>query len=93
MLVDEKGNETYIVQEVESNNEKEYAMVTLSTGLMGRESDKNHNEKEVWIADSGASSHMCSSHVGLTDLVPYTGSVIIRDRRELKITHQGTLRL
>ena len=63
-------------------NEK--ALVTKEMGL-------GHLGENIFIGDSAATSHMTSRKVGVYDLVPINGSVMIGNGKSISCTHKGKL--
>ena len=56
--------------------------------------DRKNNTKmtdDIWICDSGATSHMMYDATNMKDLKTFNGEVTIGDGNSLKITHVGTL--
>ena len=64
--------------------ENEKALVTKEMGL-------GHLGKNIFIGDSAATSHMTSRKVGVYDLVPINGSVMIGNGKSISCTHKGKL--
>ena len=64
------------------DNEK--ALVTKVMGL-------GYLEKNLLIDDSAATSHMTSRKLGVYDLVPINGSVMIGNGKTISCTHKGKL--
>ena len=64
--------------------ENEKALVTKEMGL-------RHLGKNIFIGDSAATSHMTSRKVGVYDLVPINGSVMIGNGKSISCTHKGKL--
>ena len=64
--------------------ENEKALVTKEMGL-------GHLGKNIFIGDSAATSHMTSRNVGVYDLVPINGSVMIGNGKSFSCTHKGKL--
>ena len=64
--------------------ENEKALVTKETGLV-------FLEKNIFIGDSAATSHMTSRKLGVYDLVPMNGSVMIGNGKIISCTHKGKL--
>ena len=64
--------------------ENEKALVTKEMGL-------GFLEKNIFIGDSAASSHMTSRKLGVYDLVPINGSVMIGNGKSISCTHKGKL--
>ena len=48
-------------------------------------------EKNIFIGNSAATSHMTSGKVGVYDLVPINGSVMIGNEKSISCTHKGKL--
>ena len=48
-------------------------------------------EKNIFIGDSAAISHMTSRKFGVYDLVPINGSVMIGNGKSISCTHKGKL--
>ena len=48
-------------------------------------------EKNIFIGDSAATSHMTSRKLGVYDLVPINGSVMIGNGKSISCTHKGKL--
>ena len=64
--------------------ENEKALVMKEMGL-------GHLEKNIFIGDSAATSHMTSRKVDVYDLVPINGSVMIGNGKSISCTHKGKL--
>ena len=50
-----------------------------------------HLRKNIFIGDFAATSHMTSRKVGVYDLVPIKGSVMIGNGKSISCTHKGRL--
>ena len=64
--------------------ENEKALVTKDMGL-------GYLRKNIFIGDSAATSHMTSRKLGVYDLVPINGSVMIGNGKSISCTHKGKL--
>ena len=64
--------------------ENEKALVTKEMGL-------GFLERSIFIDDSAATSHMTSRKLGVYDLVPIKGSVMIGNEKSISCTHKGKL--
>ena len=64
--------------------ENEKALVTKETGL-------SNLGKNIFIGDSAATSHMTSNKMGVYNLVPIKGSVMIGNGKSISCTHKGKL--
>ena len=64
--------------------ENEKALVTKEMGL-------GFLEKNIFIGDSGATSHMTNRKLGVYDLVPINGSVMIGNGKSISCTHRGKM--
>ena len=64
--------------------ENEKALVRKEMGL-------GYLEKNIFIGDSAATSHMTSRKLGVYDLVPINGSVMIGNEKSISCTHKGKL--
>ena len=62
--------------------ENEKALVTKEMGL-------GYLEKKIFIGDSVATSHMTSRNLGVYDLVPINGSVMIGNGKSISCTQKG----
>ena len=62
--------------------ENEKALVTKEMGL-------GYLRKNIFIGDSAATSHMMSRKLGVHDLVPINGSVMIGNGKSISCTHKG----
>ena len=51
----------------------------------------SHLGKNIFIGDSAATSHMTSSKMGVYNLVPINGSVMIGNGKSISCTHKGKL--
>ena len=51
----------------------------------------SHLGKNIFIGDSAATSHMTSSKMGVYNLVPINGSVMIGNGKNISCTHKGKL--
>ena len=63
-------------------NEKVLVMKEMGLGNLG---------KNIFIGDSAATSHMKSRKLGVYDLVPINGSVMIGNGKSISCTHKGKL--
>ena len=61
-------------------NEKALVMKEMGLGYLG---------KNIFIGDSAATSHMTSRKLGVYDLVPINGSVMIGNWKSISCTHKG----
>ena len=59
--------------------------------LVMNEMELSHLGKNIFICDSAATSHVTSSKMGVYNLVPIDGSVIIGNRKSIRCTHKGKL--
>ena len=66
------------------NGENEKALVMKEMELL-------HLGKNIFIGDSAATSHMTSNKMGVYDLVPIKGSVMIGNGKGISCTHRGKL--
>ena len=48
-------------------------------------------EKNIFIGDSAATSHMTNRKLGVYDLVPINGSVMIGNGKSISCTHKGKM--
>ena len=64
--------------------EKEKALVTQEMELL-------HLGKNIFIGDSAATSHMTSNKMGVYNLTPIKGSVMIGNGKSISCTHKGKL--
>ena len=64
--------------------ENEKALVTKEMGL-------GFLEKNIVIGDSAATSHMTNRNLGVYDLVPINGSVMIGNGKSISCTHRGKM--
>ena len=55
------------------------------------EMELSHLGKNIFIGDSAATSHMTSSKMGVYNLVPINGSVMIGNGKSISCTHKGKL--
>ena len=67
-----------------NEGENEIALVTKEMGL-------NYLEKNIFIGDSAATSHMTNRKMGVYDLVPINGSVMIGNGKSISCTHKGKM--
>ena len=67
-----------------NEGENEIALVTKEMGL-------NYLEKNIFIGDSAATSHMTNRKRGVYDLVPINGSVMIGNGKSISCTHKGKM--
>ena len=68
----------------EKNGENEKALVM-------NEMELSHLGKNIFIGDSSATSHVTSSKMGVYNLVPIHGSVIIWNGKSISCSHKGKL--
>ena len=59
--------------------------------LVMNEMELSHLGKNIFIGDSAATSHMTSSKMGVYNLVPINGSVMIGNGKSIRCTHKGKL--
>ena len=59
--------------------------------LVTKEMELSHLGKNIFIGDSAATSHMTSNKMGVYDLVPIKGSVIIGNGKGISCTHKVKL--
>ena len=64
--------------------ENEKALVTKEMGL-------GFLDKNIFIGDSAATSHMTNRKLGVYDLVPINGSVMIGNGKSISCTHKGEM--
>ena len=67
-----------------TKGENEKALVTKEMGL-------GFLEKNIFIGDSAATSHMTNRKLGVYDLVPINGSVMIGNGKSISCTHRGKM--
>ena len=65
-------------------DENEKALVTKEMGL-------GFLEKNIFIGDSAVTSHMTNRKLGVYDLVPINGSVMIGNGKSISCTHRGKM--
>ena len=59
--------------------------------LVSNEMELSHLGKNILIGDLAATSHMTSSKMGVYNLVPINGSVMIGNGKNISCTHKGKL--
>ena len=59
--------------------------------LVMKEMELSHLEKNIFIGDSAATSHKTSSKMGVYNLVPINGSVMIGNGKSIRCTDKGKL--
>ena len=59
--------------------------------LVMKEMGQNYLEKNIFIGDSAATSHMTNRKMGVYDLVPINGSVMIGNGKSISCTHKGKM--
>ena len=59
--------------------------------LVTNEMELSHLGKNIFIGDSAATSHMTSNKMGVYNLVPINGSVMIGNGKNISCTHKGKL--
>ena len=59
--------------------------------LATKEMELSHVGNNTFIGDSAATSHMTSNKMGVYDLVPIKGSVMIGNGKRISCTHKGKL--
>ena len=69
---------------IPKKGENEKALVTKKMEL-------SHLGKNIFIGDSAATSNMTSKKIGVYNLVPINGSVMIRNGKSISCTHKGKL--
>ena len=60
-------------------------------GLVTNEKGLGFLEKNIFIGDSAATSHMTNRKLGVYDLVPINGSVMIGNGKSISCTHKGKM--
>ena len=63
--------------------------VTNDTMAFGSTQDEVGINKEIWIGDTGASSHMTHSRDGMTNMRPTKSWIIFGNGQRLQSTHVG----
>ena len=58
--------------------------------LVTKEMELSHLGKYIFIGDSAATSHMTSTKMGVYNLVPINGSVMIGNGKSISCTHKET---
>lgn len=51
------------------------------------------NERDIWLLDSGASTHVCNTPSMFEDIEPENSSIVVGDDREVAVTGRGTVKL
>ena len=90
-LCKQKGHK---VEDCPNNNLKGTDQVNLSHDeivLIG--SDQEMSQKDMWIGDSGATSHMVCHDVGMFGCKPSNQQVIVGDGRSVKVLKTGNLKV
>ena len=59
--------------------------------LVAKEMELSHLGKNIFIGDSAATSHMTSNKMGVYNLIPIKGSVMIGNGKSISCTHKGKL--
>ena len=59
--------------------------------LVMKEMELLHLRKNIFIGDSAAASHMTSNKMGMYNLAPINGSVMIGNGKSISCTHKGKL--
>ena len=59
--------------------------------LVMQEMELLHLGKNIFIGDSASTSHMTSNKMGVYNLTPIKGSVMIRNGKSISCTHKGKL--
>ena len=59
--------------------------------LVTKEMELSHLGKNIFIGDSATTSHMTSTKMGVYNLVPIKGSVMIGNGKSISCTHKGKL--
>jgi len=72
-------------QDTSDNNEDDTEIVLMANGL-------TNFQRNTWIADSGASTHMCNDISALYDLKETNQVISIGDGRKMLVTKTGKLR-
>ena len=82
LLNDEKPRNRHEIPRKKGGNEK--ALVTKEMAL-------SNLGKNIFIGDSAATSYMTSNKMGVYNLVPLNGSVMIGNGQSISCTHKGKL--
>ena len=61
----------------------------IEKALVTNEMELSHLGKNIFIGDSDATSHMTSSKMGVYNLVPINGTVMIGNGESISCTHKG----
>jgi hypothetical protein len=56
-------------------------------------SEKSNDLKEVWLLDSGTSSHVCCLKEFYKDFEPYNSKIKVGDGREVRVTGKGSVEI
>ena len=83
-LPTEQGKTTTSSRYPKKKGKNEKALVTKEMAL-------SNLGKNIFIGDSAATSHMTSNKLGVYNLVPINGSVMIGNGQSISCTHKGKL--
>ena len=53
---------------------------------------QNNTHDDIWIGDTGATCHMTNWTIGLWDVQPYEGIVVVATGAKTMVTHVGTIK-
>ena len=82
LLKNEKPKKNHEIPRIQEKNEK--ALVTKEMAL-------SNLGKNIFIGDSAVTSHMTSNKMGVYNLIPINGSVMIGNGQSISCTHKGKL--
>ena len=82
LLNKEKPGYHHDIPRKKEENEKALVTKELTLSNLG---------EHIFIGDSGATSHMTSNKLGVCNLVPINGSVMIGNGQSISCTHKGKL--
>ena len=94
----ESGSENKNIEEngkgENEKNVKELSNTNINRHKKGKQTKEmafSNLGKNIFIGDSAATSHMTSNKMGVYNLIPINGSVIIGNGQSISCTHKGQL--
>ena len=79
------------VQKTQEDHENQVKNEENDQALVSNEMTLSSIEKDIFIGDSAATSHMTNNRTGVYNLVPIRGSVMIGNGESISCTHKGKL--
>ena len=76
-----------------NNNGSNSGSASSAHAFGGFEANNLEEQRKQWLADSGASSHMCPIKEWFEDMVPYDSTITVANGAIIKVQGRGTIRI